>query len=152
MAPIRAISGNDCRQTRSRLGRVDLVGGGALSAICLSPGLNIEGTMPVPLPRTTSDAHLYYNHPTTSVRLDPELEARLDRAAALRGESKSDFIRAAVADRISATLGTSLVDRLAHVIGQVDLGGGLAARAHELAGELMDEDHRAEVERWRPRS
>jgi predicted transcriptional regulator len=83
-----------------------------------------------------------------SVRLDPELEARLERAAALRGESKSDFIRTAVADRIEATLGTSLADRLAHVIGQVDLGGGLAERAHELAGELMDEDHRAEAERW----
>jgi predicted transcriptional regulator len=84
----------------------------------------------------------------TSVRLDPDLEARLERAAALRGESKSDFIRSAVADRIEATLGTSLADRLAHVIGQVDLGGGRAERAHELAGELISEQHRAEVERW----
>ena len=66
----------------------------------------------------------------TSVRLDPDLEARLERAAALRGESKSDFIRSAVADRIEATIGTSLADRLAHVIGKVDLGGGWAERAH----------------------
>ena len=85
----------------------------------------------------------------TSVRLDPELEARLERAAALRGESKSDFIRAAVTDRIDATLGASLADRLGHVIGQVDLGGGLAERAHELAREIIVERHRAEVERWR---
>jgi predicted DNA-binding protein len=88
----------------------------------------------------------------TSVRLDPELEARLERAAAVRGETKSDFIRAAVADRIDATLGTSLADRLAHVIGQVDLGGGLAERAHELAREIIVERHRAEVERWHQES
>jgi predicted transcriptional regulator len=84
----------------------------------------------------------------TSVRLDPDLEARLERAAALRGESKSDFIRSAVADRIEATIGTSLADRLAHVIGQVDLGGSRAERAHELAGELIADQHHAEVERW----
>jgi predicted transcriptional regulator len=84
----------------------------------------------------------------TSVRLDPDLEARLERAAALRGESKSDFIRSAVADRIEATIGTSVADRLAHVIGQVDLGGGRAGRAHELAGELIADQHDAEVERW----
>lgn len=83
-----------------------------------------------------------------SVRLDADLEARLERAAALRGESKSDFIRAAVAERVEATLGSSLVDRLAHVIGQVDLGGGLAERAHELAGELIGEAHRTEAEEW----
>jgi len=108
--------------------------------------------MLVPSTRTTRDANAYYNRPMTSVRLDPELEARLERAAALRGESKSDFIRAAVTDRIDATLGTSLADRLAHLIGQIDLGGGRAERAHELAGELFDEDHRAEVERWQPGS
>jgi hypothetical protein len=83
-----------------------------------------------------------------SVRLDPDVEARLERAAALRGESKSDFIRAAVAERVAATLGASLPDRLAHVIGQVDLGGGLAERAHELAGELIREAHVVEAERW----
>ena len=101
-----------------------------------------------PLPRTTDNEAAYYNEPVASVRLDADLEARLERAAAVRGESKSDFIRAAVADRINATLGTSLADRLAHVIGQIDLGGGGAESAHELAGELMVEDHRAEVERW----
>ena len=104
--------------------------------------------MLVPSTRTTTIGCAYYNRPMTSVRLDPELEARLERAAALRGESKSDFIRAAVTDRIDATLGSSLADRLAHVIGQVDLGGGLAERAHELAGELIDQDHSAEVEGW----
>ena len=108
--------------------------------------------MLMPLPRTTRDDDPHYTWPMTSVRLDADLGARLERAAALRGESKSDFIRAAVADRIEATLGTSLADRLAHVIGQVDLGGGRAERAHELFGELVAADHRRELESWsRPR-
>jgi hypothetical protein len=87
-----------------------------------------------------------------SVRLDPDLERRLEQAASLRGESKSDFIRAAVIERIDATLGTSLVDRLAHVIGQVDLGGGLAERTSEVFRERLLEQHRAEVERWGQKS
>ena len=91
---------------------------------------------------------MYYHQQVASVRLDLELDARLARAAAARGESKSDFIRAALIERIEATLGTSLVDRLAHVIGQVDLGGGRAERAHELARARVAERHRAEVERW----
>ncbi|HEY4027704.1 MAG TPA: ribbon-helix-helix protein, CopG family [Candidatus Dormibacteraeota bacterium] len=85
-----------------------------------------------------------------SVRLDPDMEAQLARAAELRGESKSDFIRAAVGERIAATLGGSLADRLAHVIGQVDLGGGRAERAHELAAVRVAEAHRGQLER-RPR-
>lgn len=99
-------------------------------------------------PRTTEQDDPYYNLTMRSVRLDPDLEGRLERAAAMRGESKSDFIRAAIADRVGSTLGTSLADRLAHVIGQVDLGGGRAERAHELAAEIIAEEHRAEVERW----
>lgn len=86
----------------------------------------------------------------TSVRLDADREALLERAAALRGESKSDFIRAAVDERVQATLGSSLPDRLAHVIGQVDLGGGRAERAHELAGERVRRAHADALER-RPR-
>lgn len=87
-----------------------------------------------------------------SVRLDPDLERRLEQAASMRGESKSDFIRAAVIERVDATLGDSLVDRLAHVIGQVDLGGGRAERSSELFRERLLEQHRAEVEPWERRS
>ncbi len=104
--------------------------------------------MQQPEPRTTNDPLAYYTELVASVRLDPDLEARLERAASLRGESKSDFIRAAVAERVEATLGSSLVDRLAHVIGQIDLGGGRAERAHEVAGEIIAEKHREELERW----
>ncbi len=102
--------------------------------------------------RTTNDPPTYYNDLVASVRLDADLEARLERAASLRGESKSDFIRAAVAERVEATLGSSLADRLAHVIGQIDLGGGRAERAHELAGEIIAEKHREELERWERQS
>ncbi len=103
-------------------------------------------------PRTTNDPPTYNNDLVASVRLDADLEARLERAASLRGESKSDFIRAAVAERVEATLGSSLADRLAHVIGQIDLGGGRAERAHELAGEIIVEKHREELERWERQS
>jgi predicted DNA-binding protein len=98
--------------------------------------------------RTTYDRSSYYTGDMASVRLEPDLEARLEQAAAVRGESKSDFIRAAVTERIVATLGTSLVDRLAHVIGQAELGGGSAERAHELAREGMAAKLRAEMEAW----
>jgi hypothetical protein len=101
----------------------------------------------------TTESHAsYYNDLVASVRLDPDLDARLERAAALRGESKSDFIRAAIGERIDATLETSLVDRLAHVIGQLDLGGGQADRAHELAGLRIRESHDRGLERRRRRS
>lgn len=83
-----------------------------------------------------------------SVRLDADLEARLERAAALRGESKSDFIRAAVVDRIEATLGDNLVERLAHVIGKLDLGGGWSELSHAQVGELISEKLRAEMDAW----
>lgn len=99
--------------------------------------------------RTTEQRVLYYNDPVASVRLDPDLDARLERAAALRGESKSEFIRAAIGERIEATLGTSLADRLAHVIGQVDLGGGQADRAHELAAARVRAAHERGMERLR---
>lgn len=99
-----------------------------------------------PQPRTTFDPDPYYNDPMASVRLDPDMEARLARAAERRGESKSDFMRAAVSERIAATLGTSLADRLAHVIGQVDLGGGRAERAHDLAAARVAEAHAAQLE------
>jgi predicted transcriptional regulator len=92
---------------------------------------------------TTSTADLYYTDGMTSVRLDPDLEARLARAAALRGESKSEFIRLALIDRIDATLAASPAARAAHLVGAVDLGGGVADRAHEAAADLIGRGHGA---------
>lgn len=60
-----------------------------------------------------------------SVRLDPDLEDRLLRAAAVRGETPSEFIRRAAADRADATLDTEAAD-FADVLGVVHGGGGRA--------------------------
>jgi len=86
-----------------------------------------------------------------SVRLDPELEARVARAAALRGESKSDFIRHALAERVDATLAASPAERVAHLVGAVDLGGEVAGRAREAAAELIEREHLAQVAAWQSR-
>jgi len=83
-----------------------------------------------------------------SVRLDPDLEALLERAARLRGESKSDFIRAAVTERVEATLTASPAARAAHLLGAIDLGGGVAGRAHEAAAELIRRAHGADRAAW----
>lgn len=45
-----------------------------------------------------------------SLRLDPQLEARLQRAATVAGESLSEFIRRAAAERAEATLAASVAD------------------------------------------
>lgn len=66
-----------------------------------------------------------------SVRLDPELEQRIERAAALRGESLSEFIRRAAADRADATLKADPVDDFADVLGVVHGGGGRARKPSE---------------------
>jgi predicted transcriptional regulator len=62
-----------------------------------------------------------------SLRLDPDLEARLQEAAAVRGESLSEFIRQAVAERAETTLAVraGLFD---DVLGVVHAGGGRARR------------------------
>ncbi len=62
-----------------------------------------------------------------SVRLEPQLEERLQRAAAIRGESLSEFIRRAAADRADATLEVTSED-FADVLGVVNGGGGQAGR------------------------
>jgi len=62
-----------------------------------------------------------------SVRLDAELEQRLEQAAAVRGESVSEFIRRAAAERADATLRADPVAGFADVLGVVH-GGGRRAR------------------------
>lgn len=101
--------------------------------------------------RNTFSAPPYYDEGMTSVRLDPDLEARLELAAQARGESKSTFIREAITMRIEETLKDNMADRLAHVIGKIDLGGGLAELSKERVGELMEEEARAKEERARRR-
>ncbi|CAN5606415.1 hypothetical protein BH23ACT6_BH23ACT6_19690 [soil metagenome] len=63
-----------------------------------------------------------------SLRLDPELETRLERAAAVQGESLSEFIRRAAADRADATLVLGQKADFDDVVGSVRGGGGRARR------------------------
>jgi hypothetical protein len=62
-----------------------------------------------------------------SVRLDEELETRLERAARALAMTQSDFLREALARRCDEVLGGSLRERLAPVIGIVNSSGGRAA-------------------------
>jgi len=64
-----------------------------------------------------------------SVRLDPEIEARLAAAAKIAGQSVSGFIREAVLERCDRLLGERLDRRLADVVGIVSSDGGRAERS-----------------------
>lgn len=60
--------------------------------------------------------------------MDDELESRLRQAAAARGESVSEFIRLAAAERADKTLGTDPSSDFSDVLGVVHGGGGRARR------------------------
>lgn len=62
-----------------------------------------------------------------SVRLDDNLEAKLERAARALAMSQSEFLRDALARRCDEVLGDSLEQRLARVVGIVNSSGGRAA-------------------------
>jgi len=64
-----------------------------------------------------------------SLRLDAELDEKVQRAAALKGESVSEFIRHAAEDRADQTLLGRPSDRFADVAGIVHGGGGRARRS-----------------------
>ena len=66
-----------------------------------------------------------------SLRLDPALEGRLQRAAEIRGESLSEFIRRAAAERADATLKVNHDADFEDVLGVVHGGGGRARRTGE---------------------
>jgi hypothetical protein len=66
-----------------------------------------------------------------SLRLDDELEDKVQRAAAVAGESVSEFIRQAAEERAEKTLGERGRDRFRDVAGVVHGGGGRARRSGE---------------------
>lgn len=86
-----------------------------------------------------------------SVRLDLELEAKLRQAASIAGISESALIREAIEERCNAILSNRADLRLSHVIGSVDLGGGVAEETGRKFTELLEEraaaKRRAELER-----
>ena len=78
-----------------------------------------------------------YGGPVKSLRLDPNLERRLHQAAAVRGESLSEFIRRAAAERAEATLSAEPADDFSDVVGVVHGGGGRARRTGEAFTEEL---------------
>lgn len=73
--------------------------------------------------------------PVRSLRLDPELDDLVRRAAAQEGASVSEFLRRAAADRARRTLEAR--DQLEEVIGAVRTEGGVARRTGAAFGELL---------------
>jgi hypothetical protein len=63
-----------------------------------------------------------------TLRLNPDLEDRLQRAAAVTGESLSEFIRRAAAARADATLSATSSEAFDDALGVVHGGGGRARR------------------------
>ena len=72
-----------------------------------------------------------------SLRLDPELDRKVRRAAAAQGESVSEFIRRAAERRADETLVTSRRELFADVAGSVHGGGGRARRTGEAFEETL---------------
>ncbi|MFT4009987.1 MAG: ribbon-helix-helix protein, CopG family [Nocardioidaceae bacterium] len=76
-----------------------------------------------------------------SLRLPPALDEQLVEAAARRGESVSEFIRNAVAERIAETPGEDRLAMFADVIGVVHGGGGVARRTGSAFREVLATKH-----------
>jgi hypothetical protein len=72
-----------------------------------------------------------------SFRLDPELDLQVRRAAAVAGESVSEFIRVAAARRAQETLVGHGRERLADVTGVLHGGGGRARRSGEAFADAV---------------
>lgn len=69
------------------------------------------------------------------MRLDPELDELVRRAAAQEGASVSEFIRRAATERARRTLDTRA--QLDGIIGAVRTDGGVARRTGAAFGELL---------------
>ena len=74
-----------------------------------------------------------------SLRLDPELDKKVRRAAAANGESVSEFLRRAAAERADETLAGRPSERFADVAGVVHGGGGRARRTGAAFNESLAE-------------
>ena len=75
-----------------------------------------------------------------SLRLDPGLDERVRRAAALEGSTISEFLRRAAAERAERTLSASGGERLADVVGVVHGGGGRAGETGKAFTDLLSEE------------
>jgi hypothetical protein len=79
-----------------------------------------------------------------SLRLDAELDEKVQRAAAISGQSVSEFIRLAAEERADETLAAHPGRSFADVAGVVHGGGGRARRSGEAfaSGLARDRDRR----------
>jgi hypothetical protein len=71
-----------------------------------------------------------------SIRLDPELDDLVRRAAAREGASVSEFLRRAAVERAQRTLAQR--EQLADVIGAVRSEGGVAAQTGDAFADLLE--------------
>lgn len=76
-----------------------------------------------------------------SLRIEPELAERLERAAAAAGETLSEFIRKASAHRADVVLSAEPVVEWSDVIGVIHGGGGKARRSGAAFRELVGAKH-----------
>jgi hypothetical protein len=72
-----------------------------------------------------------------SVRLEPGLQTKLERAARALAQSQSEFIRDALARRCEEVLGGALAVRLAPVVGIVKTSGGRAHRTRDAYRKVL---------------
>jgi hypothetical protein len=77
-----------------------------------------------------------------SLRLDPELDEKVRRAAAAKGESVSEFLRRAAAERAEETLAQHPSERFADVAGVVHGGGGRARQTGAAFSESLAKDRK----------
>ena len=72
-----------------------------------------------------------------SVRLSKQMEAELEEAARISGESVSSIIRRAVQDRCRSILGDRLDARVNDVAGTIQSNGGRARRSGRAFAESL---------------
>jgi len=75
-----------------------------------------------------------------SLRLDPDLDEKVRRAAAAKGESVSEFLRRAAAERTEETLANNPSERFGDVAGVVHGGGGRARRTGAAFAQSLASD------------
>jgi hypothetical protein len=73
--------------------------------------------------------------------LDPDLDKKVQRAAAVKGESVSEFIRQAAAERADQTLGTRPSECFADVAGIIHGRGGRARKTGKAFSDALARDH-----------
>lgn len=79
-----------------------------------------------------------------SLRLDPDLDEKVRRAAAAKGESVSEFLRQAAAERAEETLAGRPSERFSDVAGLIHGGGGRARRTGDAFTASLARDHDGE--------